>query len=153
MILGIGCDIVKVARIRTLLERGHWRSTYVAEKNRRTENTIRKIRKPDTIRFARFILSPTELEAFKLRFFSAQKDSLDSELPEKLALFLAGRWAAKEACYKAMSPHFKLHWSDVSILNVEGKPTIDLADHTLEKFGKLNSHVSISHDGGYAIAY
>ncbi|MDY4787704.1 MAG: holo-ACP synthase [Bacilli bacterium] len=77
-------------------------------------------------KFAQFIL--TEKEYF------LYKKSLD-----KLS-FLAGRFAAKEALFKAFKGKYSL--LDFEILNaVSGEP---ISNHGL---------ISISHDGDYAIAY
>jgi len=62
---------------------------------------------------------------------------------------LAGRFAAKEAVFKAMGDK-GLNWKDVEILNdKDGKP------HCLLLNGKVNKvtvHISISHVKNYAVA-
>lgn len=62
---------------------------------------------------------------------------------------LAGRFAAKEAIFKAMGDP-KLSWQDVQILNdKEGRPVCSI----LNKRGKsLIVHISISHVKNYATA-
>lgn len=61
---------------------------------------------------------------------------------EKKILFLAGRWASKEAIYKANNNNEYLHYS---ILNEEnGKPYVK--DHPEIK-------ISISHDNDYVVAF
>ena len=62
---------------------------------------------------------------------------------------LAGRFAAKEAVFKAMGdPH--LNWKDVQILNdKQGKPCCRI----LNGRGKrIDVHISISHVKNYAVA-
>lgn len=61
---------------------------------------------------------------------------------EKKILFLAGRWASKEAIYKANNNNEYLHYS---ILNEEnGKPYVK--NHPEIK-------ISISHDNDYVVAF
>lgn len=61
---------------------------------------------------------------------------------EKRILFLAGRWASKEAIYKANNKNDYLHYT---ILNEEnGKPYVK--NHPEIK-------ISISHDNDYVVAF
>lgn len=62
---------------------------------------------------------------------------------------LAGRFAAKEAVFKAMGDR-ELSWKDVQILNdKEGKPYCALLNG---KGKKMDVHISISHVKTYAVA-
>jgi holo-[acyl-carrier protein] synthase len=62
---------------------------------------------------------------------------------------LAGRFAAKEAIFKALNVR-ELTWKDVEILNDEaGRP---LAKIINEKIKKVDIHLSISHVKSYAVA-
>ena len=62
---------------------------------------------------------------------------------------LAGRFAAKEAVFKAMGDS-ELSWKDVQILNdKEGKPYCRILN---EKGKKVDVHISISHVKNYATA-
>lgn len=63
---------------------------------------------------------------------------------------LAGRFAAKEAVFKALGVA-ELNWKDVQILNdKEGKPHCKILSDT----GKdINVHISISHVKTYATAF
>jgi holo-[acyl-carrier protein] synthase len=62
---------------------------------------------------------------------------------------LAGRFAAKEAVFKALGDK-ELGWKDVQILNdKEGRPRCVLLNG---KGRKINVHVSISHVKNYAVA-
>ena len=62
---------------------------------------------------------------------------------------LAGRFAAKEAVFKAMGNKF-LTWKDVEIINdKEGKPSCKILNG---KSGKASVHISISHVKNYAVA-
>ncbi len=96
-------------------------------------------------RICRRILSPAELE------IAPQGQALVS--------FLAGRWAAKEACAKALGTGFDqgLGPSAISVLRMaNGAPYIELAGPAKalwERMGRGRIHVSISHDGGMAVAF
>ena len=62
---------------------------------------------------------------------------------------LAGRFAAKEAVFKAMGDK-DLTWKDVQILNdKEGKPLCRILNG---RGKKLDVHISISHVKDYAVA-
>jgi holo-[acyl-carrier protein] synthase len=64
--------------------------------------------------------------------------------------YLAGRFAAKEAVFKALGDA-KLNWKDVQILNdEEGKPHCVILNNNRAK--KMDVHVSISHVKSYAVA-
>ncbi|KAI9351726.1 4'-phosphopantetheinyl transferase superfamily [Zopfochytrium polystomum] len=149
MIVGIGTDIVSLSRIQALLTR------------------------TAPGRFAARILSPCELADFRGRFSGVADLDLDRPLPvtqlgtgvnadlvgepvgaRRVVQFLGGRFAAKEAAFKAMQPHFHLGWSQVSVLSsASGKPTLVLEREVLASQRIGAAHVSISHDGDYAIAH
>ena len=62
---------------------------------------------------------------------------------------LAGRFAAKEAVFKALGDK-ELNWKDVQILNdKEGKPHCVILNN---KNKKIDVHISISHVKTYAVA-
>jgi len=62
---------------------------------------------------------------------------------------LAGRFAAKEAVFKALGDK-ELNWKDVQILNdKEGKPSCTILNN---KGKKIDVHISISHVKTYAVA-
>lgn len=62
---------------------------------------------------------------------------------------LAGRFAAKEAVFKALGDK-GLNWKDVQILNdPEGKPSCKILN---SKGKKIEAHISISHVKTYAVA-
>lgn len=63
-------------------------------------------------------------------------------------LRVAGRWAAKEATFKATG--LKLHWQEIEVYNDEcGFPQVAIACGKLLK-GRL--HLSITHEDGMAAA-
>lgn len=74
-------------------------------------------------------------------------------------LFLAGRFAAKEAVLKAIGIGHQggVRWEDVSILPDKlGKPEVHLSGKTLDlarERGIKRVVVSITHDGDYAMAF
>ena len=68
----------------------------------------------------------------------------------------AGRFAAKEALAKALGAPGDLRWADCEVLADEtGRPNLivtgTVADR-VEELGINRLHVSISHDGGLAVA-
>lgn len=72
--------------------------------------------------------------------------------------FFAGRWAAKEACAKALGCGIgaQCSFTDIEILNDRaGSPKLTLSGAalaTLEKLGGRSIHISISHERHYATA-
>ena len=75
------------------------------------------------------------------------------------ALHLAGRIAAKEATYKALSAEgadLGIGWQDMEVLKLEdGRPKLVLhgaAEARYIALGATRLHVSLSHDGGIAAA-
>jgi len=89
-------------------------------------------------------------ECFKERFLS------DSEiLLAKKAESLAGFWAAKEAIAKALGCGIgkELSFHDIIIKkNSRGRPYFELTAEAQSKHRITQSSLSISHDGGFAIA-
>ena len=68
---------------------------------------------------------------------------------------IAGFWAAKEAISKSLGCGIgaEFGFSEVTIYNdTKGDPKIKFASHITSKFGIKNSSLSITHDGGFAIA-
>ncbi len=70
---------------------------------------------------------------------------------------LAARFAAKEAFLKALGTGLRdgLSWLDMEVFNdALGKPGLQLSGKAAElcDAGKLSIHLSLSHDGGSAIA-
>ena len=71
---------------------------------------------------------------------------------------LAGRFAAKEAILKALGVGWAagVRWQDVQVLNdAKGQPVARVHGHVrsmIEAAGITKIHVSLSHDGNYALA-
>ncbi|CAO3686954.1 unnamed protein product [Umbelopsis ramanniana] len=97
----------------------------------------------------RRILSPKEQADFQARFPKAA-DMNQKEADPDVVRFLASSWSIKEAIYKAMYPVQKLTWKEVTVDRVAGgKPRAILAGQDKS----LHTHISVSHDGDYAVAY
>jgi holo-[acyl-carrier protein] synthase len=70
---------------------------------------------------------------------------------------LAARWAAKEAVAKVLVETVGLEWHDCQVLGGEhGQPRLELRG-TVEQAARSRGingwHVSLSHDGGMAVAF
>jgi holo-[acyl-carrier protein] synthase len=70
---------------------------------------------------------------------------------------LAGRFAAKEALIKALGDSTGVQWHDMRVVSDEhGNPHLELsgaAEAVAQHVGAEHLHLSMSHDGGVAIAY
>jgi holo-[acyl-carrier protein] synthase len=77
------------------------------------------------------------------------------------AVHFAGRWAAKEAFYKALPSALqpKVTWKSIEILSSQDtkKPALFICSHELKqlltKEGITSWHVSISHEKKYCVAF
>jgi holo-[acyl-carrier protein] synthase len=111
MIVGIGVDLVDVARFETAIE-----------------NTPK----------------------LKDRLFTEGEKSFSG-------YSLAARFAAKEALMKAVGKAQGLSFQEVEVIKDEfGKPSFELSGQsqtTVSDKGIANLHLSLSHDGGIAVAY
>ncbi len=70
---------------------------------------------------------------------------------------LAARFAAKEALAKALGAPGNLAWHDAEVISLEsGQPVLELRGTVAARAAELGvttSHLSLSHDGGVAIAF
>lgn len=129
-IVGTGVDITEVTRIRRAIEK--WGDDFL---NR--------------------VFTCDELENAKKRGSLPRSSSINNEpirRKEKQGLYqhLAGRFAAKEAVFKALG-NTMLNWKDIQILNdSEGKPIAEILNN---KTKKTTVHISISHVKNYATAF
>lgn len=113
MIVGLGIDLVKISRIKSILER------------------------------------------YGDRFL--QKVFEGREIVKKDAQEISGKFAVKESFVKALGTGFSqnVYFKDIVVLNSHsGKPYVVLSHKIIKKFSleDLKIHVSISHDGEYAVA-
>ena len=96
-------------------------------------------------------------EHFTKRLLTADEAALGSSRKD-VTTFYAGRWAAKEACAKALGCGIGEHCSftDIEVLNTpNGAPQITLRNAALETFTRLGGtriHCTISHEHRYAVA-
>lgn len=105
--------------------------------------------------FARRILTPTELSDFQ-KLPPPSANLTPTEIPPTTIRFLATRWAAKEAAYKAsQSLIFTtekkwMGWKNFEISHgSRGEPLLTIRDEErVLGMGKI----SVSHDGEYVIA-
>ena len=105
MIVGLGMDLVEIARIKRAMENP---------------------------RFLERILTPTEREF--------------SVTPQQVA----GRWAAKEAIYKALG--IPLGWQDIEILPAaHGAPRATVRSVQYNP-GRMRLHITITHEKHHAAA-
>ena len=111
MIIGVGTDLVEIARLEQALER-----------------------------------TPTLRE----RVFTPAEATMSTES-------LAARFAAKEALAKALGAPGGLSWQDAEVVVDEvGRPRFELRGTVAESAAQLGVdrvHLSLSHDGGVALAF
>lgn len=101
-------------------------------------------------RVERQILKP----AFLKRVFSTEEIKIINSKKNRINI-AGGHFAAKEALSKAVGTGISgCNLSEIQVLNEEnGRPYISLLGEMAKKLAGLNIHVSISHDGGIAVAY
>ncbi len=100
-------------------------------------------------------------DRFRNRICSKREQVLGTAQSEE-ALFYAGRFAAKEACAKALGTGItdRVRWRHIEVLtDRNGKPVLHLSDGALRRAkrlagsGEVRAHVSITHDGPFAMAF
>jgi holo-[acyl-carrier protein] synthase len=95
-------------------------------------------------------------ERFLERLYTpAERDYCMSKA--KASMYLAGRFAAKEAVLKVLGTGLRnVKWTDIEIIKDDlGKPHVRLSGKALEiakKMGLVNILLSISHSRDYAVA-
>jgi len=104
----------------------------------------------DVVDIARFEASLERTPALRAKLFTPA----EAELP---IASLAARFAAKEALAKALGAPGNLAWHDAEVVSLaSGQPTLELRGTVLaraEELGVTRSHLSLTHDGGVAIAF
>ncbi len=92
-------------------------------------------------KFLHYFLNPKEIEILESKGYKIQS--------------IAGFWAAKEACSKALGVGIgkELSFSDINIsYNAKNAPILELSESKLKAYNIKQIALSISHDGGFAIA-
>ncbi len=92
-------------------------------------------------RFLRYFLNPQEIQILESKGYKIQS--------------IAGFWAAKEACSKALGVGIgkELSFLDINIsYNAKNAPILELSESKLKAHNIKQIDLSISHDGGFAIA-
>jgi holo-[acyl-carrier protein] synthase len=109
----------------------------------------------DVVDLARFERALTRTPKLRDRLFAERE-----QRPGGRALHvrsLAGRFAAKEACMKALGESTGVRWHDMQVVaDGHGNPSLELsgaAAALAEVKGIARMHLSMSHDAGVAIAY
>ncbi|NPB04496.1 MAG: holo-ACP synthase [Thermotogae bacterium] len=95
------------------------------------------------------------LERFGTRFPERFLSVEERETLKNTVNSLAGYWAAKEAVAKALGSGIgsELGFYDICLTKTsKGIPTFTLSDKAQKRFPIRQSSLSISHDGGFAIA-
>jgi holo-[acyl-carrier protein] synthase len=104
----------------------------------------------DVVDVARFAASLERTPALRLRLFTPTEAARSEES-------LAARFAAKEALAKALGAPGNLEWLDAEVVALPtGQPTFVLRGTVAaraEELGVTATHLSLSHDGGVAIAF
>lgn len=100
-------------------------------------------------------------ERFRNRICSESEQALAAAQIEE-ALFYAGRFAAKEACAKALGTGLteRVRWRQIEVLTGwNGEPVLHLSEGALRRAKRLaggrdvRAHVSITHQGPFSIAF
>jgi len=96
----------------------------------------------DISKFSKSLEAPN----FKQKFFSLTESTLSP-------LHLAGRFAAREAFFKALGDQELFNYKDLEVMNeINGKPKFKFVN-ALSKYCENKSiHLSISHTSEYAMA-
>lgn len=100
-------------------------------------------------------------DRFRNRICSVREQALAAARADK-TLFYAGRFAAKEACAKALGTGIteRVRWRHIEVLaGLKGEPILHLSEGALRRARRLagghevRAHVSITHDGPFAMAF
>lgn len=110
----------------------------------------------DVVDIARFESLALRQPTFVDRILTA-REQLHRDGTVRSSASLAARFAAKEAVAKAMGGVAGMRWHDCEILTDEaGRPRVHATETvaaTALALGIAHWHVSLTHDGGNAIAY
>jgi holo-[acyl-carrier protein] synthase len=107
----------------------------------------------DTERFAAVIARTPRIVT---RLFT-EAESLNSDGADRSAVSLAARFAAKEAVAKVLGDTQGLQWHHCEVVTDSlGKPSLRISGTVAQAAlarGISSWHLSLSHDGGHAIAF
>lgn len=102
-------------------------------------------------------------ERFEARIFTDIERARANRRPKLKADTYAKRFAAKEACSKALGTGFRqgVAWRDMGVINLpSGRPTLQLTGAALHRLQQLTPigyeadiHVSLTDDHPYAMAF
>lgn len=104
------------------------------------------------------LVSIARIERFIEKFGARALDRFLSEDEQKIFVkssSIAGAWAAKEAVSKALGCGIgrDCGFHDIRIYkNGRGAPKVELSKEVMERFGVQRCEISITHDGGFAVA-
>ena len=112
----------------------------------------------DIIAIDRIKKAITKDSKFTDKIFSTEEiEYCNSKLRKEI--HFAGRFAAKEAFFKALGTGWRdgMKWTEINIVNNDlGKPEVRISGKTLEFFrelGMVNINLSISHTKEFAVAF
>ena len=104
----------------------------------------------DVVDVARFAASLERTPALRDRLFTPAEAALPIES-------LAARFAAKEAIAKALGAPGNLEWHDAEVVPLpSGQPILEMRGTVRARATELGAtvaHLSLTHDGGVAIAF
>ena len=110
----------------------------------------------DVVDIDRFQTVSMRTTAFAERVFTDHERFHRDGAPRSIAS-MAARFAAKEAVAKALGVPAGLSWHEVEVSrDDDGRPRLSLSGHaadTAAARGVTDWHISLTHDGGVAIAY
>jgi holo-[acyl-carrier protein] synthase len=100
-------------------------------------------------------------DRFRNRIYSERERALAAGRADE-ALFLAGRFAVKEACAKALGTGItdRVRWRNIEVLvGRHGVPVLQIGEGAQRRAARLaggreiTAHVSLTHDGPFAMAF
>lgn len=110
----------------------------------------------DVVDIARFRASIDRTEGLAARLLT-NGERMHADGTPRSDASMAARFAAKEALAKALGAPTGLAWHDAEVrLDEAGRPAFKLwgtVAATADALGIHNVHLSLTHDGGVAIAY
>ncbi|GAC98891.1 phospholipase A2 [Pseudozyma hubeiensis SY62] len=166
-ILGIGVDILHTPRLRHLFQRRRSRpSSSPAESANEQLQSKQSTEQTALEKVAKRILCESEWNEYQELSLRLTSES------SHLERYIANRWCAKEAAYKALYPKYMVSWKDLCVrkhvsssdvvgqLEEQGlrtmKPALSFSDEWRSKHPDISSipklHLSLSHDGEYVVA-